>query len=162
MSERRNRHYMSAQRTGDAAGAQAVADGQGDVVLRADVQDLVPVRVREVLRVVQQAQLHRVTNMSDNTCNRVLILPHLWHTQEGHARQPDCTRAALPFSTKQRVPRSQQLAECQTSQRVQMLLSSTPITHSIFINDVHKPWIERSVCVGAPSHGWSRRVTQCR
>ena len=43
--------------TCDAAGAQAVADGERDVVLRADVQDVVPVRVGKVLAVVQQAQL---------------------------------------------------------------------------------------------------------
>ncbi len=45
------------RRTSNAAGAQAVADGQRDVVLGADVQDLVPVRERKVLSVVQEAQL---------------------------------------------------------------------------------------------------------
>lgn len=44
-------------RTCNAAGPEAVADGQRDVVLSTDVQDLVPVSVRKVLGVVQQAEL---------------------------------------------------------------------------------------------------------
>ena len=43
--------------TCDAAWPQAIPNGQRDVVLGADVQDLVPVHVRKVLCVVQQAQL---------------------------------------------------------------------------------------------------------
>lgn len=42
-----------------AAGPEAVADGEGDVVGGADVQDLVPVHKGEVLGVVQQAQLRQ-------------------------------------------------------------------------------------------------------
>ena len=39
-------------RVGEAAGAQAVARADGDVVLGADLEDLVPVRVEGVLLVV--------------------------------------------------------------------------------------------------------------
>ena len=46
-----------AEGTCDAARPQPVADGEGDVVCGADVQDLIPVHVRKVLGVVQQAQL---------------------------------------------------------------------------------------------------------
>ena len=48
----------------DAARPEAIADGEGDVVLRADVQDVIPVRVREILRVVQQAQLRTTLSVS--------------------------------------------------------------------------------------------------
>mmetsp|Transcript_18714 Transcript_18714/g.33393 ORF Transcript_18714/g.33393 Transcript_18714/m.33393 type:complete len:243 (-) Transcript_18714:966-1694(-) len=41
----------------DAAGAEAVADGERDVVLGANVQNLVPVLVGEILLVLQQRQL---------------------------------------------------------------------------------------------------------
>ena len=44
--------------TSDAARPEAVSNGKGDVILRANVQDLVPVHVGKVLSVVQQAQLH--------------------------------------------------------------------------------------------------------
>eukprot|EP00951_Prasinocladus_malaysianus_P010243 scaffold75047_cov39-Prasinocladus_malaysianus.AAC.1 len=47
----------------DAAGTQAVADGQRDVVLGADIQDLVPVLVRKVLLVLQQGQLQTSKEM---------------------------------------------------------------------------------------------------
>lgn len=50
--------------TCNGAGAQAVADGQGDVVGSTDVQDVIPVRVGKVLRVVQQAQLRMRTDLS--------------------------------------------------------------------------------------------------
>ena len=39
-------------RVGEAAGAEAVAGADRDVVLRADLEDLVPVRVERVLLVV--------------------------------------------------------------------------------------------------------------
>ncbi len=42
-----------------AAWPEAVADGEGDVVGGADVQDLVPVHEGKVLGVVQQAQLRQ-------------------------------------------------------------------------------------------------------
>ena len=42
---------------GDASGPEAVPDGQRDVVLGADVEDLVPVLVGKVLLVVHEAQL---------------------------------------------------------------------------------------------------------
>ena len=41
----------------DAARAEAVADGEGDVVLGADVEDVVPVLVGEVLLVVEDVPL---------------------------------------------------------------------------------------------------------
>ncbi len=41
----------------DGPGAETVADGEGDVVLGADVEDVVPVLVGEVLLVVRQAVL---------------------------------------------------------------------------------------------------------
>lgn len=42
-----------------AARPEAIPDGEGDVVLGADVQNLVPVCVRKVLVVFKQAQLHK-------------------------------------------------------------------------------------------------------
>lgn len=43
--------------TRNAARPQPIANGQGDVIGAADLQDVVPVLVGEVLRVVKQAQL---------------------------------------------------------------------------------------------------------
>lgn len=40
-----------------AARPEAIPDGERDVILCADVQNLVPVGVRKVLRVIQQTQL---------------------------------------------------------------------------------------------------------
>lgn len=42
-----------------AAGSKAVTNGEGDVILSADVQDLIPVSVGKVLYMLQQAQLQQ-------------------------------------------------------------------------------------------------------
>ena len=47
-----------------AAWPQPVSNGQGDVVLGADVQDVVPVRVGKVLLLVQQGELRHHTEVS--------------------------------------------------------------------------------------------------
>lgn len=43
--------------TCNAARSQAIPNGEGHIVLGADVQDLIPVGVCKVLLVLQQAQL---------------------------------------------------------------------------------------------------------
>ena len=45
-----------------AARPEAVTNGEGNVVLGADVQDLVPVGVCKVLYMLQQAQLHHTSS----------------------------------------------------------------------------------------------------
>ena len=46
--------------TCNAAWPEAVANGEGDIILCTDVQDLVPVCVCKVLLVLQEAQLHHI------------------------------------------------------------------------------------------------------
>lgn len=55
------------EQTCNAARPEAISDGEADVILGADVQDLIPVRVRKVLCVVQQAQLHMVMKPSQRS-----------------------------------------------------------------------------------------------
>ena len=50
--------------TCNAAGPQAITNGEGDIILCTDVQDLVPVRVCKVLLVLQEAQLHHISAVS--------------------------------------------------------------------------------------------------
>ena len=50
--------------TRNASGPQPIADRQGDVVGAADLQNVVPVLVCEVLRVVEQAQLQATAAIS--------------------------------------------------------------------------------------------------
>ena len=46
--------------TCNAAGPQAITNGEGDIILSTDVQDLIPVGVCKVLLVLQEAQLHHI------------------------------------------------------------------------------------------------------
>ena len=86
--------------TCNAAWPQAISNGQRDVILCADVQDLIPVGVCKILHMVQQAQLR--TQKGSSVLHHAMQRPHrgctpkaytaLYSSTLRHCHPPYCTQ----------------------------------------------------------------------